>query len=83
LLCVFYHGQLIGEYIADLLVNDVILIELKAVSQIAEEHEAQLLSYLKASEIEIGYVMNFGKSATFKRKVFDNTRKGSLRRTKK
>ena len=83
MLCVFYHGQLIGEYIADLLVNDVILIELKAVSQIAEEHEAQLLSYLKASEIEIGYVMNFGKSATFKRKVFDNTRKGSLRRTKK
>lgn len=80
---VFYHGQLIGEYIADLLVNDVILIELKAVSQIAEEHEAQLLSYLKASEIEVGYVMNFGKSATFKRKVFDNIRKGSLRWTKK
>jgi len=80
---VFFRGQLVGEYVADMLVNGVILLELKAVAQIAEEHEAQLLSYLKASEIEVGYVINFGKSATFKRLVFDNDRKGTLNWTKK
>lgn len=60
------------------MVNELIILELKAVDQIVEEHEAQLLNYLKATKIEVGYVMNFGKSATFKRKVFDNERKGSL-----
>ncbi|MCC6568496.1 MAG: GxxExxY protein [Anaerolineales bacterium] len=80
---VYYHGQLVGEYFADMVVNGVILLELKAASQIIDEHEAQLLNYLKATEIEVGYVLNFGKSATFKRKVFDNERKGSLRWTKK
>lgn len=80
---VYYHGQVVGEYIADMLVDGVILLELKAVSQIIDEHEAQLLNYLKATEIEVGYVLNFGKSATFKRKVFDNSKKGSLRWTKK
>ena len=80
---VYYHGQVVGEYFADLLVNEVILLELKSVNSILDEHEAQLLNYLKATEIEVGYVMNFGKSATFKRKVFDNERKGSLRWTKK
>lgn len=80
---VYYHSQVVGEYIADMLVNGVILLELKAVSQVMDEHEAQLLNYLKATEIEVGYVLNFGKSATFKRKVFDNSKKGSLRWTKK
>lgn len=80
---VYYHGEVVGEYFADILVDDVILLELKAVSEIIEEHEAQLLNYLKATEIEVGYVLNFGKSATFKRKVFDNVRKGSLRWTRK
>lgn len=80
---VYYHGQVVGEYIADMLVDGVILLELKAVGQIIDEHEAQLLNYLKATEIEVGYVLNFGKSATFKRKVFDNSKKGSLRWTKK
>lgn len=80
---VYYHGQLVGEYVADMVVNDVILLELKAVSQIMDEHEAQLLNYLKATEIEVGYILNFGRSASFKRKVLDNDRKGSLRWTKK
>ncbi len=75
---VYFRGQEIGEYFADIVVNDAILIELKAVSQMLEEHEAQLLNYLKSTKIEVGYVMNFGKSATFKRKVLDNDRKGSL-----
>lgn len=80
---VYFRGQEIGEYFADMVVNDVILLELKAVAHILEEHEAQLLNYLKSTEIEVGYLMNFGKSAEFKRKVLDNDRKGSLQWTKK
>jgi GxxExxY protein len=80
---VYFRGQLVGEYFADMVVNDLILLELKSAETIIEEHEAQLLNYLKSTEIEVGYVLNFGKSATFKRKVFDNPRKGSLRWTKK
>ena len=80
---VYYHGQVVGDFFADMLINGVILLELKSVASIIDEHEAQLLNYLKATEIEVGYVMNFGKSATFKRKVFDNDRKGSLRWTEK
>jgi GxxExxY protein len=80
---VYFRGQEIGEYFADMIVNDVILLELKVVAHIIEEHEAQLLNYLKSTEIEVGYVMNFGKSAEFKRKVFDNDRKGSLTWAKK
>lgn len=83
LIKVYYHGQLIGEYFADVVVNDLIMLELKAASQIIDEHEAQLLSYLKSSKIEVGYVLNFGKSATFKRMLFDNDRKGSLNWTEK
>jgi GxxExxY protein len=75
---VYYHGQPVGEFFADMIVNNLILLELKSGGSILEEHEAQLLNYLKATEIEVGYVLNFGKSATFKRKIFDNERKGSL-----
>jgi GxxExxY protein len=80
---VYYHGEIVGEYLADMLVEGVILLDLKAVSEIIDEHEAQLLNYLKATEIEVGYVFNFGKSGNFKRKVFDNARKGTLRWTRK
>ncbi|MFN3491475.1 MAG: GxxExxY protein [Anaerolineales bacterium] len=80
---VYFRNQEIGEYFADMIINDVIMIELKAVKEIIDEHEAQLLNYLKSTRIEVGYVMNFGKSATFVRKVFDNDRKGSLSWTKK
>jgi GxxExxY protein len=69
---VYYHGQQVGVFFADMIVNDVILLELKSGASILEEHEAQLLNYLKATEVEVGYVLNFGKSATFKRKIFDN-----------
>ncbi len=80
---VYFHGQLVGEFFADMVVNDLILLELKSASAIIEEYEAQLLNYLKATEIEVGYVLNFGKSASFKRKILDNERKGSLRVMKK
>ncbi len=75
---VYYHGESVGMFFADLIVNGLILLELKSCNSIIEEHEAQLLNYLKATEIEVGYVLNFGKTAAFKRKVFDNERKGSL-----
>ena len=75
---VYFHGQSAGEFFADTVINDNILLELKSAPSILEEHEAQLLHYLKASEIEVGYVMNFGKSGSFKRKIFDNERKGSM-----
>lgn len=80
---VYFHGQLVGEFFADMIINDLILLELKAAETIIEEFEAQLLNYLKSTEIEVGYVMNFGKSASFKRKVFDNERKGTLHWMKK
>ena len=77
---VFYKGEKVGLYYADLIVEDQIIIELKA-SALIEEHEYQLLNYLKATEIEIGLLLGFGKEATFKRKIFTNDRKSKhLRR---
>ena len=75
---VYYDDQVVGEYQADIVVNGIILVELKAVRQLLQEHEAQLLNYLKATEIEVGLLLNFGPEAKFKRKVYDNDRKGSL-----
>jgi len=79
---VFYGGAVVGEYVMDLLVNDVVLLELKACEHLLAEHEAQLLNYLKATEIEVGLVLNFGPKPKFVRKVYDNDRKGPLTWTK-
>ncbi len=75
---VYYDGHVVGEYFADMVINGCVIIELKAVRQLLDEHEAQLLNYLKATPIEVGLVLNFGPKAEFKRKVYDNARKGSL-----
>jgi GxxExxY protein len=75
---VFYLGQQVGEYYADLIVNDVVIIELKAHECIIEEHENQLVNYLEATEIEVGLLLNFGPKPEFKRKVFENQRKRML-----
>lgn len=83
LIKVYFRGQLVGEFYADMVVDELIILELKAADKIIDEFEAQLLNYLKSSEIEVGYVLNFGRSATFKRKIFDNERKGALRGMKK
>ena len=77
-LYVFYHGRVVGEYIADMVINDTVLLELKATQKIMEDHPAQLLNYLEATNIEVGLVLNFGPSAEFRRKIYDNERKGSL-----
>ncbi len=75
---VYYDGEIIGEYFADLLVADAVIIELKAVKKLVEDHEAQLLNYLKATHYEVGLLLNFGIQPEIKRKAFDNARKGSL-----
>jgi GxxExxY protein len=72
---VLYEGEIVGEYFADILISDKIIVEIKAAKNIAEEHEAQLLNYLKATDIEVGLLLNYGPKPNFKRKAFDNTRK--------
>ncbi|MEI6333275.1 MAG: GxxExxY protein [Methylococcaceae bacterium] len=72
---VFYNGQIIGEYFADLIVNNCVIIELKASETLVKEHELQLINYLKATDIEVGLLFNFGKKPQFKRKLFTNDRK--------
>lgn len=69
---VFYKDQKVGQYFADLIVENSVIIEIKAAEGIAEEHEFQLINYLKATDIEVGLLLNFGKTPQFKRKVFQN-----------
>ncbi|WGF92207.1 GxxExxY protein [Aequorivita marisscotiae] len=69
---VFYEKQQVGKYFADIVVEERIIIELKAAENLCEEHEFQLLNYLKATEIEIGLLLNFGKKPQFKRKIYTN-----------
>ena len=66
---VSYDGLIIGEYYADIIVNECVIIELKAAENLCSEHECQLVNYLKASEIEVGMLLNFGKRPEFKRRV--------------
>jgi len=72
---VLFQGNVVGEYFADMVVENVVIVELKAVSQIKREHEAQLLNYLRATPYEVGLLLNFGPKPEFRRKVFDNDRK--------
>lgn len=76
---VYFHNQLVGEYVADMVVNGVVLLELKAIERLADVHSAQLLNYLKSTELEVGLLLNFGPQAEFRRKIYDNSRKGSLK----
>ncbi len=72
---VYYETELVGEYFADIVVNKIIILELKAASKLQEEHELQLLNNLKATKIELGFVFNFGKNPEFNRKIFLNKNK--------
>ncbi len=72
---VIYDSQVIGEYYADILVDDKIIVEIKANRALSEDHQAQLLNYLRATDIEVGLLLNFGPKPEVKRKVFDNSRK--------
>ncbi|KAA3662665.1 MAG: GxxExxY protein [Chloroflexi bacterium] len=75
---VHYRKQVIGEYFADLIVNDLIILELKAARSIGKKHEAQLLNYLKATKYEVGLLLNFGPLPKQVRKAFDNHNKPHL-----
>lgn len=66
---VYYDEFLIGECFADILVNEVVVLELKAAETLVSEHEAQLVNYLRGTNLEIGLLLNFGKEPQFKRKV--------------
>ena len=72
---VFFKGQKVGEYYADLIINNLVIIEIKAAESLAREHELQLVNYLKATDIEVGMLLNFGKKPEFKRKIFTNDKK--------
>ena len=69
---VFYKGEVVGKYVADLVINNNVIIEIKAAEHLCEEHECQLINYLKATNIEVGLLLNFGKKPQFRRKVFSN-----------
>lgn len=75
---IFYDKLVVGEFEADLVVEDCIILELKAVRLLLNEHEAQLLNYLNATGFEVGLLLNFGPQAQIRRKVFDNARKKYL-----
>lgn len=72
---VFYDGEEVGNYFADIIVDNDIIIELKAAESLCEEHDHQLINYLKATKIEVGFLLNFGLKPEFRRKVFSNDRK--------
>lgn len=72
---VWFRGAKVGDFEADLLVDGCVILELKAVRAIDKAHEAQLMNYLRATDIEIGFVLNFGPKPEFRRLAYDNSRK--------
>ncbi len=76
---VYYRQHLMGKYYADLVVNDLVIVELKAVRVITDSHRAQLLNYLKATKYEVGLLLNFGSKPQRIRKVYDNELKPNLK----
>ena len=72
---VYYKGIEVGDYYADLIINNLVILELKAVDYIVKEYENQILNYLRSTECEVGLLLNFGKKPEFKRKIFENYKK--------
>ncbi|MCC6607588.1 MAG: GxxExxY protein [Anaerolineae bacterium] len=77
-IAIHFRNQIIGEYFADILVNGLIILELKETRALVKEHEAQLLNYLKATPYEVGLLLNFGPQPSYKRKAFSNHNKSTL-----
>jgi GxxExxY protein len=75
---VYYQGIPVGEYYSDIVVNDSVILELKASEVLVYENECQLINYLRATEIEVGLLLNFGIKHEFRRKLFTNDRKKSV-----
>ena len=76
---VYFKGQLIGEYYSDLLIENKVIIELKACDLLMNVHVAQLMNYLKATKIKLGLLLNFGEEPEFKRIIYTNDRKKNLK----
>lgn len=72
---VYYQGEIVGDYFADIIVDNTIILELKAVKTILPEHEAQLMNYLRATDAEVGLLLNFGPEPQKRRIVFTNDKK--------
>jgi|SRR5436190_8365717 len=72
---VYYEGQVVGDYCSDLTVEELVICELKTHEMLREEDENQLINYLKATSIEVGLLLNFGKKPELKRKIYDNEKK--------
>lgn len=72
---VFFRGEMIGDFRADLIVNGLVIVELKSARAIESSHEAQIYNYLRSTEIEVGLLLNFGPRAQFRRVAFENSRK--------
>jgi len=79
LIRVEFEGVVVGEYVADLVFNDLVIVEVKALKSLLAEHDAQLLNYLKATDFEVGLLLNFGPQPECRRKVYDNARKKMAR----
>ncbi len=69
---VYYEGLPIGQYFADIIVDGQVIVELKAAETLVPEHECQLVNYLKATQVEVGLLLNFGKEPQYKRRVLTN-----------
>ena len=69
---VYYDSQCVGNYRADLIVDNLIILELKAAEELNTAHALQLLNYLKATNYEVGLLLNFGKKPEIRRKIFQN-----------
>lgn len=69
---VYFEGETVGKYDADLVADKAVIVELKSADDIADKHEAQLLNYLRATNIEVGLLLNFGPEPQFRRKVLSN-----------
>ena len=72
---VWFRGTRVGRFEADILVEDCVLLELKAARMLDSSHRAQLMNYLRATELEVGLLLNFGEKPEFKRVIFDNLKK--------
>ena len=72
---VYYKEIEVGDYFADIIVNDLIILELKAQQDLVEANEFQLINYLKSTSCEVGLLLNFGKKPEFVRKIYQNNRK--------
>ena len=75
---VYYKSVIVGEYFGDLLINGVVLVELKVAINIINAHEAQLLNYLRATNGEVGLLLNFGERPEYRRRLFTNDKKPLL-----